>query len=264
MSPTAPGPVPPGPVPPGPVPSGPTPPGPVPPDGKVPGAGGRGALTPRAAGAPAPAWLTALTARAGEMWVPPRLRAPARGGRASAVLLLFGDAAGAPDLLIVQRGAHLRRHAGQPAFPGGAIETSDHGPVGAALREAAEEVGVDPAGVDVLAVLPDLYIERSGFRVTPVLAWWREPGPLAAAADGEIVSAARVPLADLANPANRLSARHPSGAAGPAFRVHGMLIWGFTAMVVDRLLALGGWEQPWDTGREEDLPPEVLDAAARG
>ena len=52
-------------------------------------------------------------------------------------------------------------------------------------------------------------------------------------------------------------------AAGPAFRVHGMLIWGFTALLVDRLLALGGWEQPWDTGREEDLPPDVLDAAAR-
>jgi 8-oxo-dGTP pyrophosphatase MutT (NUDIX family) len=178
-------------------------------------------------------------------------------------LLLFGETAGEPDVLIVQRGPHLRRHAGQPAFPGGAIEPSDQGPVGAALREAAEEVGVDPAGVAVLAVLPELFIPRSGFRVTPVLAWWREPSPLVAAADGEIVSAARVTLADLADPAHRLSLRHPSGAAGPAFRVHGMLVWGFTALLVDRLLALGGWEQPWDTGRQEDLPPDVLDAAAR-
>jgi hypothetical protein len=97
-----------------------------------------------------------------------------------------------------------------------------------------------------------------------VLAWWREPSPLVAAADGEIVSAARAQLTDLADPANRLTVRHPSGAAGPAFRVHGMLIWGFTAMLVDRLLALGGWEQPWDADREEDLPPDVLDAAARG
>jgi len=212
----------------------------------------------------APAWLTELAARAGELQVPLQLRAPERGGRASAVLLLFGDTAGAPDLLIVQRGPHLRRHAGQPAFPGGAIEPSDQGPVGAALREAEEEVGVDPAGVEVLAVLPELFIPRSGFRVTPVLAWWREPSPLVAAADGEIVSAARAQLTDLADPANRLTVRHPSGAAGPAFRVHGMLIWGFTAMLVDRLLALGGWEQPWDADREEDLPPDVLDAAARG
>src|SRR5579859_6593397 len=171
-------------------------------------------------------------------------------------------AAGAPDLLIVQRGAHLRRHAGQPAFPGGAIEPGDHGPVGAALREAAEEVGVDPAGVEVLAVLPELYIPHSGFRVTPVLGWWRAPSPLVAA-DGEIVSAARARLADLADPANRLSVRHPSGAAGPAFRVHGMLVWGFTAALVDRLVALGGWERPWDSGRKEDLPPDVIAAAAR-
>ena len=74
-----------------------------------------------------------------------------------------------------------------------------------------------------------------------------------APADGEIVSAARVRLAELADPAHRLI-RHPSGAAGPAFRVHGMFVWGFTALLVDRLVALGGWEQPWDTGRQEDLP----------
>jgi 8-oxo-dGTP pyrophosphatase MutT (NUDIX family) len=228
-----------------------------------PAAEGPAAVGP-AAGGPTPAWLTNLAAGAGQMVVPPWLRAPDAGGRASAVLLLFGETAGAPDLLIVQRGPHLRRHAGQPAFPGGAIEPTDQGPVDAALREAAEEVGVDPAGVEVLAVLPELYIPRSGFRVTPVLAWWRRPSPLVPAADGEIVSAARARLTDLADPANRLSVRHPSGAAGPAFRVHGMLIWGFTALLVDRLIALGGWEQPWDTGREEDLPPDVLDAAARG
>ncbi len=212
---------------------------------------------------PVPAWLTRLAAEVGQMVVPPQARAPEQGGRPSAVLLLFGETAGGPDLLIVQRGLHLRRHAGQPAFPGGAIEPSDQGPVSAALREAAEEVGVDPAGVEVLAVLPELYIIRSGFRVTTVLAWWRRPTPRVAAADGEIVSAVRARLTDLADPANRLTVRHPSGVAGPAFRVHGMLVWGFTALLVDRLLALGGWEQPWDTGREEDLPPDVLDAAAR-
>src|SRR5579859_8119436 len=123
--------------------------------------------------------------------------------------------------------------------------------------------GGGPAGVEVLAVLPELYIPHSGFRVTPVLGWWRAPSPLVAAADGEIVSAARARLADLADPANRLSVRHPSGAAGPAFRVHGMLVWGFTAALVDRLVALGGWERPWDSGRKEDLPPDVIDAAAR-
>ena len=212
----------------------------------------------------APEWLTALAGRAGELTVPPRMQAPATGGRPSAVLLLFGETGGEPDLLIVQRSPYLRRHAGQPAFPGGAMEPSDGGPVGAALREAGEEAGVDPAGVEVLAVLPELFIPRSGFRVTPVLAWWRRPSPLVAASDGEIVSAVRVPLADLADPANRLTIRLPNGVtAGPAFRVHGMLVWGFTAAIVDRLIALGGWERPWDAGRLEDLPPDVLNAAAR-
>jgi 8-oxo-dGTP pyrophosphatase MutT (NUDIX family) len=211
-----------------------------------------------------PEWFTGLVSRAGELAVPPRMQAPPSGGRPSAVLLLFGETDGQADLLIVQRSPHLRRHAGQPAFPGGAMEPSDGGPVGAALREAAEEVGVDPAGVQVLAVLPELFIARSGFRVTPVLAWWREPGPLTPASDGEIVSAVRARLADLADPANRLTVRLPDGtSAGPAFRLHGMLVWGFTAALVDRLIALGGWERPWDAGREEDLPPDVLNASSR-
>jgi 8-oxo-dGTP pyrophosphatase MutT (NUDIX family) len=176
------------------------------------------------------------------MTVPPLLRPPEPGtGRPSAVLMLFGETEGEPDLLIVQRSPWLRRHAGQPAFPGGAIEAADHGPVGAALREAAEEAGVDPAGVEVLAVLPELYISRSGFSVIPVLAWWRAPVPVTIAADGEVTAAVRV-----------------------AFRVHGMLIWGFTAFLVDMLLAIGGWERPWDTGHEEDLPPDVLESSARG
>ena len=203
----------------------------------------------------APGWLARLAREAPGMPVPPVMRPPSAGSRPSAVLVLFGDGGGGPDLLLVQRSPWLRRHAGQAAFPGGAIEAGDDGPVGAALREAAEEVGVVPAGVEVLARLPELFIARSGFAVTPVLAWWRHPAPLRPAHDGEVVSAARVSLADLADPANRLTVRHPSGFTGPAFRVHGMLVWGFTAALVDRLLSLAGWERPWDAGRVEELPP---------
>jgi 8-oxo-dGTP pyrophosphatase MutT (NUDIX family) len=198
------------------------------------------------------------------MAVPPPLAPPPGGGRPSAVLILFGDGPDGPDLLLVQRSANLRRHAGQPAFPGGAIDESDGGPVPAALREAAEEAGVDPAGVQVLAVLPELFIARSGFSVTPVLAWWRQPVAVAPGDPAEIASVARVTLADLADPANRLTLRHPSGYAGPAFRVGGMLVWGFTGMLLDRLLAIGGWEREWDSGSPQDLPPEVLQSAIGG
>jgi hypothetical protein len=80
----------------------------------------------------------------------------------------------------------------------------------------------------------------------------------------EVTAVRRVPVADLANPDNRLSVRYPGGQAGPAFRTAGMLIWGFTGFIVDRLLALGGWEQPWDAGHVEALPPDVLAAAGGG
>ena len=66
--------------------------------------------------------------------------------------------------------------------------------VAAALREAAEEAGVDPSGVEVLAVLPELFISRSGFSVTPVLAWWRQPGPVTPGDPTEVTGCARVPL----------------------------------------------------------------------
>jgi 8-oxo-dGTP pyrophosphatase MutT (NUDIX family) len=225
--------------------------------GSGPPAAGRG-------GDGVPRWLADLARAAAGMAVPPPMRPPPGGGRPSAVLILFGEGPGGPDLLLVQRSPFLRRHAGQPAFPGGAIDESDGGPVAAALREAAEEAGVDPAGVEVLAVLPELFIPRSGFSVTPVLAWWRHPVPVAPGDLAEITAVARVRIADLADPANRLTARYPSGLAGPAFRVGGMLVWGFTAMIVDRLLAIGGWERPWDAAAAEDLPPEVLRAAAGG
>jgi 8-oxo-dGTP pyrophosphatase MutT (NUDIX family) len=211
-----------------------------------------------------PGWLTSLAREAAEMAFPAPMRPPPGGGRPSAVLILFGNGPAGPDLLLVQRSPLLRRHAGQPAFPGGAIDETDGGPVAAALREAAEEAGVDPSGVQVLEVLPELFIPRSGFSVTPVLAWWRHPAPVEPGDPAEITSVARVPIADLADPANRLMTRYPSGVAGPAFRVGGMLVWGFTAMIVDRLLAIGGWERPWDRGSAEDLPPDVLRTAAGG
>ena len=76
--------------------------------------------------------------------------------------------------------------------------------------------------------------------------------------DLQHVAVPRVPVAELADPVNRLAIRYPSGLAGPAFRAGGMLVWGFTALLVDRLLALGGWELPWDAGSPQDLPASAL------
>jgi 8-oxo-dGTP pyrophosphatase MutT (NUDIX family) len=192
-----------------------------------------------------------------------RFLPPETGGRRSAVLVLFGEGADGPDLLLIERAATLRSHAGQPAFPGGAQDDTDASPVAAALREAAEEVGLDAAAVEVLDVLPALWLPPSGFVVTPVVAWWRAPHEVRVVDEAEVAAVARVPLGELVDPANRLRVTHPSGWTGPAFDVRGMLVWGFTAGLTDRLLALGGWEQPWDESRIRELPPETLALALR-
>jgi 8-oxo-dGTP pyrophosphatase MutT (NUDIX family) len=190
-----------------------------------------------------------------------RFLPPDDGGRASAVLILLGEGADGPDLLLIERAADMRSHAGQPAFPGGAIDPGDDGPVAAALREAQEETGLDPAGVDVFATLPELWLPPSGFVVTPVLGWWREPSAVHAAEPAEVAAVHRVPVAELTDPANRLRVTHPSGYVGAAFEVRGMLVWGFTAGLLDRLLDLAGWERPWDFGRTRPLPPSATGSA---
>lgn len=210
-----------------------------------------------------PAYMTALAQRVKGLgqkhlgrWAPPE-----EGGRASAVLILIADTEGEPDVLLIEKAAMIRRHAGQPAFPGGAAEPGDVDPSGTALREAAEEVGLDPSGVTVVAALPVLYLPPSGHVVTPILAYWHAPGPIGVNDPGEIASVARVQIADLVDPANRFQVRHPSGYTGPAFAVAGMIVWGFTAGLLSLLLELGGWAQPWDRSDVRDLEiPAVVQA----
>ncbi|WP_020577121.1 NUDIX hydrolase [Actinopolymorpha alba] len=217
--------------------------------------------SPRAGADGLPPWLRpvvdlALRAQPADF---ARALPPDGGGRASAVLLLFGDGPTGPDILLIERAHTLRSHAGQPAFPGGVVDPTDTGPVAAALRETVEETGLDPTGVEVFATLPDLYLPPSGYLVTPVLAWWRTPSPVAVVDPAEVASVHRVPLSTLVDPANRLRVRHPSGFVGPAFTVAGLIVWGFTGGILDRLLALAGWERPWDRDRVENLPAHLIE-----
>ncbi|MGO4383091.1 NUDIX hydrolase [Specibacter sp. RAF43] len=200
------------------------------------------------------------------LWNVPMDRAAARP---AAVLLLFGAldtvpaASGKPlvsadlDLLLVERAATLSAHPGQIAFPGGGVDPGDASVLAAALREAEEETGLDPSGVEILGVLPDVPVPVSNFIVTPVLGWWARQTPVDVVDFGESAQVFRVPVRDLLDPDNRVTAtltRSGRTYRGPAFTVNGVVVWGFTAGIITHVFDELGWSVPWNEGREIPAP----------
>jgi len=213
------------------------------------------------AGAPRPDWMARVVdvvegehPEAFAIFAPPQ-----DAVRRSAVLMLFGPRDdGGTDIVLTARSRLLRSHPGQVSFPGGRVDPTDSGPVEAALREAQEEVGVQPATVDVVGEMPDLFLSPSGNTVTPVLAWWPVPGPVSVVDPAEVERVERVPLAELLDPARRFTVAHPSGYRGPGFDAGGLFVWGFTAMLLGAVLDLAGLSQPWDAEVERPIPEHVL------
>lgn len=222
--------------------------------------------TASAPSASVPPWLAALQSglddpdRAGRT-VAVR---PGVGGRPAAVLMLLSPDAVGPRLLFIERATTLRTHAGQIAFPGGAAETTDADLVATALREAHEETGLDPDGVEVLGSLPPAHVAVSGFDVTAVVAWETRPTDLSRLDPREVAAVHLVAVADLADPVIRARARHPSGYVGPAFVLGELVIWGLTAHLVSAVLDLGGWERPWDTAKIIEVPRRFLTDSRAG
>jgi 8-oxo-dGTP pyrophosphatase MutT (NUDIX family) len=196
-----------------------------------------------------PRWLHPLINRSLTRPLPRLLERIARRGHAdsrqSAVLMLLGEGVRGPDLLLTQRSSTMRSHAGQPAFPGGGLDPGEDA-VAAALREGEEETGLVRSSVTPLVLMPRIYVPVSGYVVFPVLAFWHSPGHVHAVDPRETAAVARVPIAELADPANRVWAS-VGQYRGPGFQVADMLVWGMTGLLVDALLDLGGWAVEWES-----------------
>ncbi len=240
------------------------------------GAQGLTPLDPQAA----PPWLRPLTdnctdvKRAYRRRVPPEVlalvtaantKAAITGAkRDAAVLVLFSGPADSvaeslpddADLLVTVRASTLRHHAGQAAFPGGAVDPGDAGPVHTALREATEETGIDTSRLQPLCTLERMFIPPSGFHVVPVLAYSQDPGPVAVVNESETAIVARVPVRAFINPENRIMVYRKENTrrfAGPAFLLNEMLVWGFTGQVISAMLDVAGWAKPWNTDDVREL-----------
>jgi 8-oxo-dGTP pyrophosphatase MutT (NUDIX family) len=139
-------------------------------------------------------------------------------------------------VLLTQRTAHLRDHAGQISFPGGRVEADDASPVHTALRETEEEIGLSREHVEILGYLPE-YRTGTGFRVTPVVALVKPPFELALDSF-EVAEAFEVPLAFLLDPSNhQRHSLHYRGALRHFFAMpYGdYFIWGATAGMIRSL-----------------------------
>ncbi|MCQ4622607.1 CoA pyrophosphatase [Corynebacterium sp. CCUG 70398] len=186
------------------------------------------------------------------------MRFASQKSKRAAVLMCFtGDpeAATLPDdaeILITHRTPSLRNHSGQMAFPGGKVDRQDSGPIDAALREAREETGLQPERVVPLAVLETIAVGPSGNPVNPVLAYAQEPGEVWSASPNENDDVFFVPLSNLINPDNRFRVAR-LGWSGPAFELHGYVVWGFTASLLSVMIREAGWEEPWEHKDAVDL-----------
>ncbi|MGH6854182.1 MAG: NUDIX hydrolase [Aestuariivirga sp.] len=168
-----------------------------------------------------------------------RIIAPGVTPIPAAVLVPLIADEGELQVLLTLRTAHLARHGGQVAFPGGRIDEGDEGPVAAALRETGEETGIAPSFVEPMGFL-DTYLTATSYRVVPVVGLVRRGFQLALDPN-EVTDAFEVPLAFLMNPDHHLKGSR-DWQGGTRF-FHAMpygerYIWGATAGMIRNLYSL--------------------------
>ena len=150
----------------------------------------------------------------------------------AAVLMAITDRAD-PGVLFTVRSAALRSHAGQVAFPGGKIDPEDDGPIGAALREAEEEIGLPASTVDVIGAV-DIYRTVTGFEVTPIIGVI-PPDLVLVPHDLEVAAIFEAPLSFILDTANQVEkVAEWKGRERRYFEImwEGHRIWGATAAMI--------------------------------
>jgi 8-oxo-dGTP pyrophosphatase MutT (NUDIX family) len=169
-------------------------------------------------------------------WKPGEFPSDAR--EAAGLVLLYPGATG-PSIPLTIRGSELRRHAGQISLPGGATDPGET-LVQAALREAHEEIGVDPARVRVLGELTPVYVLVSGFTLHPIVGVTDERPDFRPAAH-EVEEVIEISIDDLQDASNiRQGTRTREGVAVeyPYFDLRGRHVWGATAMILGEFICL--------------------------
>lgn len=173
----------------------------------------------------------------------PRFPPPSATARSAAVLaLLFADDAGLARIVLTERLSYDGYHSGEVSLPGGKAEPDDPGPVETALREAAEEVGLDAtaAGVTVVGTLDEVFIPVSDFRITPVVAVAAR-APLLTPNPAEVARILEPPVSAFLPDApveivERVIRDWPLRYGG--YRIEGLHVWGATARILGQLGAI--------------------------
>ena len=173
---------------------------------------------------------------------PPAWATPGRSRDAAVLVLLYPDAAGEALVLLTERPSGDLRHSGEISCPGGAVDHADGSIVAAALREAREEVGLDPgsAGLRVVGQLDPVDIPVSGFHVVPVLAV-ADRRPRLVGDAREVAAILEVPLAHFVPPAPVRVIEEDRGGwrlRYGAYEVAGHTVWGATARILGQLGAV--------------------------